>query len=217
MLRSCLTIFLVIAAMAASAQEVTRAEIKAKKIRRQTVTNKYADGSTDITATEYDSMGNDTATYRGGEKYTATVIRYNAAGKPETAIIYDKEGKEKESDTYTYAPGGNYTRVNRDAAFGLSYHYSYDKAGRLLQYRIPDGTVIKYTYNPKGLLAKMQKIPGDPSETGYTTTYTYTAKNKIATAVTGKSILYYQYGNDGLLKSIGNKAGTYSSSYTYTY
>ena len=152
MLRSYLTICFVCAGLSGMAQELSSLEIKAKKIKRQTVTKKYADGTTDITAKEYDQWGNDTAAYHNGEKYTSTVITYAAGGKAEKATVYDKERKEKEFNTYSYKPDGSYTISNKDAAFGLTYTYNYDKAGRLLQYRIPDGTVIRYTYNAKGQL-----------------------------------------------------------------
>lgn len=221
MLRSLFTSTLLLFGATLFAQEATTAELKVKKVKMQTASVTYADGTITTTIYYYDSMGNDTATYYNGVRSNYKSIQYNRKGNIDKILIYDNEGKEKETTVYTYNPDGSFSAVNRDAQFGLAYHYKYDKNGNKISFQIPDGTIIKYTYDNKNRLTKTQAIPGSPDDANYVITYTYNAKNKIATSkqVSGKSISNgtYEYGKDGLLKKYVIKSGKSTTTYTYEY
>ena len=220
MLKSLFTCTLLFCTSALFAQEATTAEIKAKKIKKQTASVTYSDGTITATTYYYDAMGNDTATYSGDVRTNYKTIQYNRKGNIEKVLIYDNDGKEKETTTYAYYLDGSAAAVNKDSQFGLAYNYKYDKNGNKISFQIPDGTVIKYTYDSKNRLTKTQAIPGSPGDAKYIITYTYNAKNKIvASKQTGNNVNTgtYEYDSNGLLKKKVIKSGAYKSTYTYEY
>jgi YD repeat-containing protein len=94
--------------------------------------------------------------------------------------------------------------------------YTYDQMGRQTSFTIPDGSVIKYTYNAKGQLTAARAVS---KENGLkmNSTYTYNAKGKLVRLKTTgdyPSDIQYEYGADGLLKK--EKAGIVNT-YEYSY
>jgi YD repeat-containing protein len=220
MFRSTLTSCLLFLSASLFAQEATIAELKSKKVKKQTATVTYSDGTKIVTIYYYDAMGNDTATYYNGVRTNYKSIQYNRKGNIDKVLIYDNAGNEKETTVYTYNTDGSATAVNKDTQFGLAYNYKYDKNGNKTEFKIPDGTVIKYTYDSKNRLAKTQAIPGSPDDVKYVITYTYNAKNRVATSKqTGDNphTGTYEYDANGLLKKKITKAGKYKTTYTYEY
>ncbi len=203
------------------AQMPTEKEIKAKKIKKITIFGKEK-GAESNTKTEYyyDAEGNDTARYDEGQRSSYKIIEYNTKRKPVKITDYAPDGKETGVTTYTYKADGSSAATFTDTHFGMKNTYQYDKNGKILQFSIPDGSVVKYIYNSKGLLTKQYSIPSNGG-VKYTTIYTYNAKNKMVLskrtgdyASTGK----YEYDKStGLLIKTESISPEYSSTSTYEY
>ena len=115
---------------------------------------------------------------------------FNAApaGNPRiTQWTYDINGKtltERTPDgrtlTYTYAPtttathtAGDLLSVS-DQAGSVTTYTAYDRAGRLLESRDPNGVVTRLTYDTRGQLTEHTRA-------GHTTRYTYTPVGQLHT------------------------------------
>jgi hypothetical protein len=219
MLRSFFTCMLFSFSVTLFAQEASPAEIKAKKIKKQTVTTKSTEAD-QVTVTYYDDKGNDTANYNNGVRSYYKVIQYNSKGKIDKFTNYADDGRETDATVYTYNADGSAVAVNKDAQFGLAYHYTYDKNGNKTSFKIPDGTVIKYFYNSKNQLIKTQSFPAADDDVKYVIAHTYNAKNKMIKSVqTGdnNNTTTYEYAADGLLKKATIKGSGYTTTYTYEY
>ena len=202
------------------AQMPTAAEIKKMKIKKiSTTTRENGENAATTTIIYYDAIGNDTARYTDGKRISYKIIKYDTKQRPETITSFSPEGKETEKTIFTYKPDGSYTSLNTDARFGMKNNYQYDKNGKLLQLTIPEGSVLKYVYNSKGLLTKLYSIPKG-NGVKFTTTYTYNEKNKlIVSKSTGGNPVNnkYEYDSTGLLKKSESISAEYSITSTYEY
>lgn len=187
----------------AIAQQPGAVQIKAKKIKKITVT--YS-GDSEITPVVYiyyyDQNGNDTSLYTSGTKYSYKTITYDNNGRKLTEEKFFASGAKMEKTIFTYKPDGSFTAVNSDAQFGMKVNEAYDKRGNLLSHTIPDGTIIKYTYNAKGQKTSMYSIP-IKGEKKFTVTYSYGPDGRmISSSRKGdpNSKTVYEYDKNGLLK-----------------
>ncbi|MEP6674965.1 MAG: hypothetical protein ABJA78_07410 [Ferruginibacter sp.] len=209
-------IFCLLFSMACIAQEVTAAEIKKLHIKKITVTTRNKESVTRRIETWYDANGYDTAVYNGKNRVTYKKITYNKKNKQEKVEQYDNESKLIGTTVFSYKLDGTYTAVFTDAVAGMKNTYSYDQMGRQISFAIPDGSVIKYTYNAKGQLISAHSVS---SENGLkmNSTYTYNAKGKLVSLKTTGDYpidVEYEYGPDGLLKKEkAEQVNTYQYSY----
>jgi RHS repeat-associated protein len=89
------------------------------------------------------------------------------------------------------------------------YIFTYDPLNRPTRIVNYDGKQVRYAYDLQG----NRKSITDPDNR--TTTYTFDARNRVATAVTESGTTTYDYYADGLMRSIGHANGTVSD-YSYS-
>jgi YD repeat-containing protein len=187
----------------ALAQQPSAAQIKAKKIKKITVLYSGDSGSIPETYVYYyDQFGNDTSLYMNGNRYSYKIISYDKNGRRVTEERFFASGDKMDKTDFTYKSDGSFTSINTDSQFGMKVTELYDKKGNQLSHTIPDGTVIKYTYNGKGQKASMYSIP-IKGEKKFVVAYSYGSNGRMNSSTrSGDSISKstYVYDNNGFLK-----------------
>jgi YD repeat-containing protein len=184
------------------AQEPTAAQIKAKKIKK--LTKQYsgdASLSPEVYIYYYDENGNDTALYMNGARYSYKTISYDKSGRRITEERFFASGSKMDKTIFTYNADGSFTSLNTDSQYGLKITEAYDKKGNLLYNTIPDGTVIKYSYNAKGQKLSMFSVP-IKGEKKFAVTYAYGSDGKMISSSQKDPVTKttYEYGANGLFK-----------------
>ena len=207
------------------AQELTATEIKNNRIKKISIRS-ITKGQTDTLHSiyYYDENGYDTANYSNGERKYYRVVSYNRKLQPLTITKFFPDGTEIDKTVFTYKPDGSFMGVNTDKMYGMKVTEAYDKKGHRLSFSIPDGTVIKYSYNANGQLMSSSSNASQ-GEKKRTTKYIYNKTGKLASSVnTGEynSKTMYEYNGQGLLKmstrtSVSQSGEKYIATQEYEY
>jgi YD repeat-containing protein len=104
----------------------------------------------------YDKSGLDTAEYMDGELTKRYTYEYDSKGRVSQKKSYNKEGMEIGKGIFSYDAAGSYYLKSTDVQFGLSDFVYYDKNGRILKTKAPDGSERIYGYNKNGKLASIR-------------------------------------------------------------
>ncbi|HLG41041.1 MAG TPA: hypothetical protein VI461_15275 [Chitinophagaceae bacterium] len=179
-------------------QEIKKHKIS--KITRLTVTK--GDETASKSEILYDSNGNDTAEYSGGELYRRTKYEYNTRGQVISRTRYGADGNETETATYTYKPDGSCTISNTDKSFGMTDLTYCDKAGKTTKTVSPDQSERIYTYDAKGKLLKVKSKASENGGVVIDQQYTYNARRQLIKIVSKgdyKWTTAYTYNAKGLI------------------
>ncbi|MES1220425.1 MAG: hypothetical protein ABUT20_33295, partial [Bacteroidota bacterium] len=202
--------------------QYTSQEIKKFKISK-IIKQSYNTDSSESQKTEtlYDRHGNDTATFMDGQLYKHSIYEYDGKGRALKSINSKPDGSEMETATYAYKPDGSYVITNKDKTYGLTDYTYYDKTGKIIKTKSPDGAERMHTYDAKGHLMKIKTKPGG---NGILTDiqYTYNARGQCIKEVSNGEFKWtttYTYDNKGLIiqaVSANPDDGT-KSTYSYEY
>lgn len=149
------------------------------------------------TKTYYDEYGFDTLVEKNGKKYQTVKRNYNDQKQliSSERITYINNN-DKDVYNYEYNKDGSFTEKETNQQYNIITLKKFDKLGRLIYLKIPDGTIktFKYdkynnqvppkenvnTYNIKGKL--IRTYPKNNKE--FKTEYTYNLKGFLARMVT---------------------------------
>ena len=133
--------------------QITYQEISRNKIKSILETNKIFlnGGSAPIIeekVTFYDDKGFDTLIKKDGKKYQTFNRKYNDKNQ----LIYAEKishviPDDIDSCTYVYNTDGSFTEIQFSKKYQFSFIYKYDKKGRMIYLKIPDGTIKTYEYD----------------------------------------------------------------------
>ncbi|PTM59264.1 DNRLRE domain-containing protein [Desmospora activa] len=138
---------------------------------------------------------------RKNEDGTISLFYYNGDGDLVEQVVFDKNGEQKESYTYTYDNKGNITRLKDSKG---TTTYVYDELEQLTKETRPDGTVTEYTYDATGNRLTKKVTKGSNTTT---TNYTYDDADQL-TKVDGQA---YSYDKNGNLTSDGKRTYVYDA------
>lgn len=126
--------------------------------------------STSLASFSYEPGGKiKSVSYQNGSSIGVTYIN----GRPDKYVLKNSPTQDFDTYTYSYDGNNNITLINsKDGATS----YTYDKMNELLKEKLPDGTIISYTYDSVGNRTSKSTTQGS---TTTTTTYGYNDNNQL--------------------------------------
>lgn len=181
--------------------QITYQEISVNKIKSITETSTIflKENSTAIVDEKimyFDDKGFDTLIVLNGKKYQTSTREYNDKNQ----LVFSEKKSHVNSDdidscTYEHKADGSFTEIQFSKKYTLSFLYKYDKKGRMVYLKIPNGSIKTYRYDkfnnkiPPNHLVSAYNIKGKLIRTypkknkSETTEYTYNIKGFIARIV----------------------------------